>query len=549
MHKFSSVFLIVLLLRISPSLPQKNIAFDDSWFPLSIIHINDFHARFDETNNQSNDCKPEIEECIGGYARVVTTVKELLKTRENPLYLNAGDNFQGTLWYNIGRWNVTNQFLNMLPADAQTIGNHDFDHGVEGVIPFLNRTLTPVVIANVDDSNEPSFQGMYKKSIIITKYGRKIGIIGAILRSTNTIAKTGNIKFFNEAEKVREEAARLRTEEGVNIIIVISHCGLDRDREIALNGGPDIDIIVGGHSHSFLWNGTDYPALDRPAANYPVVVNQNDGHRVLIVQASAYTKYVGDITLYFDDEGIIQSWNGNPIFMGSNVAQDPEVLAAIQPWKQIIDMEGQKIVGSIKFTASSSGCYNGDCLMGNLQADAMAYSAFLEDDEEGAWTYATIAITNPGGVRGSLISGELSYSNLVTTTPFENTCDRAEVQGKHIREALEFSVRTSSPSVLQTSGIQVVFNRTRPAYSRVQSLKVLCRLCDVPRYEDIEDETWYRVIINNFLFQNGDNFAMLRDNMRNHKVGDVDIDALKTYIERNSPITMLPPRGRVTFVT
>lgn len=335
---------------------------------------------------------------------------------------------------------------------------------------------------------------------------------------------------------------------GVNIIVVISHCGLDRDREIALQGGENIDIIIGGHSHSFLWNGTDYPAQDRPAANYPMVVTQGGGHQVLIVQASAYTKYVGDITLYFDDEGIIQSWSGQPIYMAHEIEKDAAVEAALQPWKQIIDLEGQRIVGSIKFTASSSGCYNGDCLMGNLQADAMAYAAFLEEEEEGAWTYATIAITNPGGVRGSLVAGDVTYSNLVTTTPFENTCDKIEIEGKYIREALEFSARFSSPSILQTSGLKVVFNMTQPAYSRVQSLKVLCRLCDMPRYEDLEDDTWYRAIVNNFLFENGDNFAMLRNNRRNHQVGAVDIDALKTYVENNSPITMIPPRGRVSFV-
>jgi 5'-nucleotidase len=88
-------------------------------FPVSIIHLNDMHARFDETNIFSNTCK-EGDECIGGYARVVTKVKELLieKAAKNPIYLNAADNFQGTLWYNLYRWNVTSYFLNLLPADA-----------------------------------------------------------------------------------------------------------------------------------------------------------------------------------------------------------------------------------------------------------------------------------------------------------------------------------------------------------------------------------------------------------------------------------------------
>lgn len=88
-------------------------------FPVSIIHLNDMHARFDETNMFSNTCKPD-DDCIGGYARVITKVKELLvaKADKNPIYLNVADNFQGTLWYNIYRWNVTSYFLNLLPADA-----------------------------------------------------------------------------------------------------------------------------------------------------------------------------------------------------------------------------------------------------------------------------------------------------------------------------------------------------------------------------------------------------------------------------------------------
>lgn len=475
-------------------------------------------------------------------------MKELLETKRalNPIYLNAGDNFQGTLWYNIGRWNVTQEFLNMLPADAMTIGNHEFDHDVEGVVPFLEYINSPVVIANVDDSQEETFQNKYTKSHVIEKYDRKIGVIGVILRSTNTIAKTGKLLFTNEAQAVREEAARLKAL-GVNIIIVLSHCGLDRDREIAQQGGPDIDIIVGGHSHSFLFSGTDLPSIDNPAGSYPVVETQNDGHEVYIVQASAFTKYLGEITLYFDDEGIVQRYEGAPIFLSNDVVPDPDVVAAIQPWKEIVDLEGKEVVGSIKVTGSSSGCYNGECLMGTIQAEAMLQSV-LDSDDDG-WAYATVAITNPGGVRGPLLAGELTYSDLVTTTPFENTIDTMELEGKYIKEALEFSVRfADSPSVLQIAGMKVVYDFTKPAYQRVKSLDILCRLCDVPRYEPVQENTWYRVAVNNFLLNNGDNFSMIRDNGRNHKVGDVDIDTLRAYVEKNSPITLMSPRGRTTIL-
>lgn len=152
----------------------------------------------------------------------------------------------------------------MLKADAMTIGNHEFDHDIEGVVPFLENIDSPVVISNVNDSEEPTFQDKYQKSVVIERGGRKIGIVGAILRSTDTIAKTGKLSFSNEAQAVSAEAARLK-QEGVNIIIVLSHCGLDRDRDIARQGGENIDIIVGGHSHSFLFSGENLPSIDRPA--------------------------------------------------------------------------------------------------------------------------------------------------------------------------------------------------------------------------------------------------------------------------------------------
>lgn len=512
------------------------------------LTINSF-LRFEETDLNSNSCDPENEVCIGGYARVVSKIKEVqaAKADLNPIYLNAGDNYQGTLWYNIGRWNVTVQFLNMLKADAMTIGNHEFDHDVEGVVPFLELIDSPVVIANVNDNEEPTFQNKYQKSVVIERSGRKIGIVGAILRSTNTIAKTGKLSFSNEAQAVSAEAARLKAE-GVNIIVVLSHCGLDRDREIAQLGGPDIDIIVGGHSHSFLFSGENLPSIDRPAASYPVVVKQNSGHQVLIVQASAYTKYLGDITLYFDDGGVVQHWEGGPIFLGPEVVPDVEVLQAIQPWKEIIDVSGKRVVGSLKIRASGAGCYQGECLMGILQAEAMLHAVLDDETEDDGWTYATISITNPGGVRGTLSPGQLTYSDLVTTTPFENSVDTLELEGKYIREALEFAVRSNSPSILQTAGIKVVYNMTKPGYQRIVSLDVLCRLCEVPRYEPIVDDSWYRIVLNNFLLVNGDNFAMIRDNARNHRIRAIDIDTLTNYVEKNSPIVVVTPRGRTSFV-
>jgi 5'-nucleotidase len=111
--------LILLASLISSSIGSGKL------FPLSIIHINDFHAKYEETNLQANTCKGE--NCIGGYARAVTMIRRLRNSQPNPLYLNAGDNFQGTLWYTLLRWNITQHLLNLETADVMVSENDAHD--------------------------------------------------------------------------------------------------------------------------------------------------------------------------------------------------------------------------------------------------------------------------------------------------------------------------------------------------------------------------------------------------------------------------------------
>jgi 5'-nucleotidase len=203
--------------------------------------------------------------------------------------------------------------------------------------------------------------------MVIRKYGRPIGIIGV---TTTFPSNWGKLRILPEAQAVKDEAAKMKAE-GINIVIVLSHCGLEVDREIAQNAG-DIDIIVGGHSHSFLYSGDNPPGPDRPVDTYPTVEKQENGHEVLIVQASAYTKYLGDITLYFDEEGIVKNYEGAPIFLGNDVVPDPAVLAELAPWKAGIDEIQNKVIGTTKFDLIARKCYVEECVMGDLMADVMA---------------------------------------------------------------------------------------------------------------------------------------------------------------------------------
>lgn len=171
-------------------------------------------------------------------------------------------------------------------------------------------------------------------------------------------------------------------------------------------------------------------------------------------------------------------------------------------------------------------------------------------DGEG-WTGAAISLAVPGGVRAGLTAGEIFYGDLITTTPFENELHSIELQGKVILEALEFSVANpDSTLTLQVSGLKVVFDMTRDAYKRVTSLFALCRVCEnnIPRYEPIEAEKYYRVVVPSFLAGGGDGFTMIASGARNSIVGPLDIDALTSYVEKNSPLIMPAATGRITLV-
>lgn len=118
---------------------------------------------------------------------------------------------------------------------------------------------------------------------------------------------------------MKAEAAVLKREQDVDIIIVLSHAGYPNDKIIAEFGGEDIDVIVGGHSHIFLYTGEDSPGPDAIAGGYPTIITQASGHKVYVVTASAYTKYLGDITFYFDAAGKVVSYDGAPIYLDDSV--------------------------------------------------------------------------------------------------------------------------------------------------------------------------------------------------------------------------------------
>ncbi|XP_074040522.1 apyrase [Leptinotarsa decemlineata] len=499
-------------------------------FELSVIHFNDFHARFDQINENGGSCKKESE-CVGGFSRLYTQIKKIREENPKSILLNAGDTFQGTLWYSIGRWNLTQHFMNKLNIDAEVLGNHDFDDGIAGVVPYIKSLNHPVVASNIDDSLEPDIQRTYTKSTIIERDGKKIGVIGVITYFCAEISHTEKLKFLPVSPSVNEEAERLVREEGVFTNIVLSHAAYEVDQIIAQNASEKISLIVGGHSHSYLYTGDKPPGTEPVVGPYPTIVESKNKKKILIVQASAFSRYLGNITVFFDENGEVSDYSGAPIYLDGSVPQDEEINKELLPWKKMVDELGDRVVGSSLVDLSNVDCDRKECTLGNFITDATVYS-FTKSPPPGAWTEVALSVINAGGLRTSIGIGNITYSDVTISQPFLNTLDMGEIEGRYLKELLEFS----SEDLIQVSGMKVEMNFDRPLNDRVVSVKVRCQNCTIPRYEYLDLNKTYRIAVCSFLRKGGNGFTVLSDNLKNVRVGQLDIDAVMDYLAHRSPI-------------
>ncbi|MDG2341314.1 MAG: metallophosphoesterase, partial [Paracoccaceae bacterium] len=307
-------------------------------YNLTILHTNDFHSRFEPISKYDSGCSSEDNmegKCFGGSARLVTAIAEARALSNNSILVDGGDQFQGTLFYTYYKGMLAAEMMNHLGYDGMTVGNHEFDDGPEVLRGFMDAVEFPVLMSNADVSNEPSLAGVLKKSTIIEADGEKIGLIGATPEDTDELASPGdNISFSDPLAAIQREADML-TKMGVNKVIVLSHLGHKTDVEIAahLTG---VDVIVEGHSNTFLSN-----TSDRASGPYPIMIGNT-----ALVSAYAYGKYLGELNVVFDDNGDIVSATGEPIVMDGAVAEDPAIKARIAEAAAPLEEIRQKVVAS-----------------------------------------------------------------------------------------------------------------------------------------------------------------------------------------------------------
>ncbi|MEK1893144.1 MAG: 5'-nucleotidase C-terminal domain-containing protein [Rhizobium sp.] len=526
------------LLTASMLALSSGAAFAD--YELNILHINDFHSRIEPINKFDSTCSAEEEgkkECFGGAARLKTAIDQRRQALDgkNVLLLNAGDNFQGSLFYTTYKGAAEAEVLNDMKFDVMTVGNHEFDDSEDGLATFLDKVHFPVISANVLAGDGSKLGDRIKPSLVLDVGGQKIGIVGAVTNDTEELSSPGpKVMIADDVQTITAAVEDLK-KEGVNKIIALTHVGYPRDLA-AIAKIPDVDVVVGGHSHSLLSN-TD-PKAEGP---YPTMVDNPDGYKVPVVQAASYSKYLGDIVVTFDDNGVVKGAKGDPILIDSSFTPDPTLTARIAELAKPIEELRKKVIGSSEapIQGDRTVCRVEECSMGNLVADAML--------ERGKSQGMTIAIQNGGGLRASIDAGDVTQGEVITVLPFQNTLATFQLTGADIRKALENGlgkIEEGAGRFPQVSGLKYTFDKAKPAGSRVVSVDVKQGDAFVP----LDDAKTYGVVTNNFMRAGGDGYSIFETAGKNaYDFGPDLADVTAEYLAAHSPYKPYTD-GRVTEV-
>ena len=378
-------------------------------YTLHVLHINDLHSRIEPINRFDSTCGAEDDaegKCFGGVARVATKINELRDSLnaagENVVVLDAGDQFQGSLMYTTYKGAVEAEFMEQIGFDVMAVGNHEFDDGPSKLAEFIDMVSFPVISGNLDVSQDDLLADRVANHVVLEVGGEKIGIISALATDTVDTSSPGpNVIFQDEIDALAADVAALEAE-GVTKIIALTHVGLTKDLEIAASVAG-IDAVVGGHSHTYL------SASDpKRHGAYPTYASQEDGTLIPVVQAYAYSKYVGHLVLNFDDEGNLVYADGDTIVLDASVEPDAAIAARVAELAGPIEEMKNEVIGSSAgfIEGDRTVCRAQECAMGNLVADAML--------DRVADQGAMIAIQNGGGLRASIDEGEVTMGEVLT---------------------------------------------------------------------------------------------------------------------------------------
>jgi len=524
----SKRFLLSLLLAVALTLAFVPAAMAEGPITVTILHTNDTHAHLESF-------EPFKQPLQGGVARRYTLIEQIRAEGGNVILLDAGDVFQGTLYFNQYQGQADLYFMNAMGYDAMCVGNHEFDSGPAVLAAFIDGAEFPVISANIDVSAEPTLAGKIPAYTVLDVAGEKIAVFGLTTEDTPILSSPGPNVIFKDPISSAEATVDELEAQGINKIIALTHLGYSRDLDLAA-AVEGIDVIVGGHSHTLLG---DMEGAEGP---YPTVVTSPAGEPVLVVTAKCWGSYLGRLDVTFTAEGVVETYGGAPIFIDESIPENPEMAAKLAEYAAPIEELKATVIGqtAVDLDGEREHVRTMETNLGNLICDAMLWRTAADN--------TVIAIQNGGGIRASIPAGDVSLGQVLEVLPFGNTIVNFDLTGAEIVEALENGVSMVEEvkgRFPQVGGLRYAFNPDLPAGSRIISVEVWDPAQKA--YVPLDLKATYRVCTNNFLYGGGDGYEVFATKARNvNETGLLLSDVLVEYIKAHSPVSPAV-EGRITI--
>lgn len=427
---------------------------------LTILHWNDVHSQnipF-QVKTKSKATNADTTYMVGGSAILASYIKKHHQGGSATLLLCAGDDFQGSPVSAITKGNSQIQLLNLLQPHAFALGNHEFDYGRESLTENIAQANFPVLSANLYDTTTSQ---PYTKQFIVQPFGNmNVGIIGLITEELPTLSLPDNVKHLKVmplATTVHSLVPTLK-KLGADIIIALTHQGVKEDSLLAVHA-PDIDVIIGGHSHTPLFK--------------PKYVNG-----VVIAQAGSRGRWLGKVELTVDTEKdtILNSTGELVECRAADILPDSVVAKKVAELEQLADKRLSKVVAELKTDWKRNNREESN--IGNWICDAMRNYANTD-----------IAFQNSGGIRKEALAGNLTVRDFWEISPFGNTLVKFSIDGKTLRSMIEHQLSLND-DFCQVSGLQITYS--------VQHGQRILKDVTV-RTKPLQPKQMYSIVTNNYV--------------------------------------------------
>ena len=483
--KFGCVLLSAIMLS---GISVCAVSAEEKSTEIHIVHTNDIHGYYKSTSGGQ----------IGFDA-----VKTIADKENADLILDAGDTFHGQSFATVEEGKSIAELMDAVGYDAMTPGNHDWSYSADRLRELDRESSFTILASNVADTNGNRYfdNNFYIKNVTADDGTKvRVGVFGVIDEDfyTSTSAKNvENVRFESSAETATAYANFLRDDENCDIILALTH-NANPEKFIAETSG--IDAVIAGHQHIL---------IDKYCTD-------SDGKSVKLVEANCFFKNVGVLTLtYSNEKGVTDAVEKTYSSADTQGMSDEKIASDISA----IEKREKSVLSEVIGESSREYAYSWEELRTSEQEIGRIVTAAYLD-----FTGADVAMENAGGIRSGIPKGNVTYSDLISISPYGNVLVEKELTGQQIIDILEFSVDLmkknnavydlqkqaikdgedpyqyswpdNSGSVMQFSGLSAVYDYLKPYGGRVSDVKIGGKAIDTLKT--------YRVVSNNYAFDSSD---------------------------------------------